>query len=62
MSKEEIKQEISKELDSFSENALQDLLSFLKKLHSREKLSLLSGGHLEQLLNEDRELLQRLAQ
>jgi len=62
MSKEEIKQEISRELDSFSENALQDLLSFLKKLHSKEKLSLLSGDHLKRLLAEDKELLQRLAQ
>jgi hypothetical protein len=62
MSKEEIKQEISKELDSFSENALQDLLSFLKKLHSGEKLSLFSGDHLKMLLAEDKELLQRLAQ
>jgi hypothetical protein len=62
MSKEEIKQEISRELDSFSENALQDLLSFLKKLHTREKLSLLSGDRLKTLLADDKELLQRLAQ
>jgi hypothetical protein len=62
MSKEEIKQEISKELDSFSENALQDLLSFLRKAHSQERISLLSGGHLERLLSEDKDLLQRLAQ
>ena len=62
MSKEEIKQEISKELDSLSENALQDLLGFLKKLHSREGWSLFSGDQLSRLLAEDKDLLQRLAQ
>ncbi len=62
MSKEEIKQEINKTLDNFSENALQDLLSFLKQFHSQPSLSLFSGDHLKRLLAEDKELLERLAQ
>lgn len=62
MSKEEIKQEISKTLDQFSEPALQGLLSFLKQFHSQQSVSLFSGDHFKRLLAEDKELLQRLAQ
>jgi hypothetical protein len=62
MSKEEIKQEITKALDQFSEQALQDLLSFLKQFHSQPSISLFSGNHFKRLLTEDKELLERLAQ
>ncbi|RYY27233.1 MAG: hypothetical protein EOO04_09775 [Chitinophagaceae bacterium] len=62
MSKEEIKQEIARTLDQFSESALMDLLSFLKQLPSSHTQSLFSGDHLERLLREDKELLEKLAQ
>lgn len=62
MSKEEIKQEITKTLDQFSEQALQDLLSFLKQFHATKSISLFSGDHFKRLLAEDKELLERLAQ
>ena len=62
MSKEEIKLEITKALDQFSESALMDLLSFLKQFPSSHDQSLFSGDHLERLLNEDKELLEKLAQ
>ncbi|GAO45360.1 hypothetical protein [Flavihumibacter petaseus] len=62
MSKEDIKQEIYRELDSFSENTLQDVLTYLRNLRPQEHISLFSGDHLNKLLSEDRELLQRLAQ
>jgi hypothetical protein len=62
MSKEEIKQEITKALDQFSERALQDLLSFLKQFYSQQSISLFSGDHFKRLLTEDKELLERLAQ
>ena len=62
MSKEELKQEITKTLDQFSESALMDLLSFLKQVPSNATQSLFSGDHLQRLLVEDKELLERLAQ
>jgi type III secretory pathway component EscR len=62
MSKEEIKQEIARTLDQFSEKALQDLLSFLKQFHDQPSVSLFSGDHFKKLLTEDKELLERLAQ
>ena len=62
MSKDEIKQEISRTLDQFSEKALADLLSFLKQFEDKSSLSLFSGDHFERLLKEDKDLLQRLAQ
>jgi hypothetical protein len=62
MSKEEIKQEITKTLDQFSESALMDLLSFLKQFRSSHTQSLFSGDHFERLLAEDKKLLEKLAQ
>jgi len=62
MSKEEIKQEIIRNLDQFSEKALEDLLAFLKHLQAPESVSLFSGDHFKRLLTEDKELLERLAQ
>jgi hypothetical protein len=62
MSKEEIKQEINKALDQFSDKALNDLLSFLKGFQNQHAISLLSGENLKKVLAEDRDLLQRLAQ
>jgi hypothetical protein len=62
MSKEEINQEITKELDQFSEMALMNFLSFLKQFPSKQTQSIFSGDHLERLLIEDKELLERLAQ
>jgi hypothetical protein len=62
MSKEELKQEITKTLDQFSESALMDLLSFLKQVPSSTTVSLFSGDHFQRLLVEDKELLERLAQ
>ncbi len=62
MSKEEIKEEITKTLDQFSESALIDLLSFLKQFQSSPNQSLFSSDHFQRLLVEDKELLERLAQ
>ena len=61
MSKEEIKLEINKTLDHFSEKVLQDLLSFLKQFQTNQSISLFSGDHFKRLLTEDKELLERLA-
>ncbi len=62
MSKEEIKEEINKVLDHFSDKALGELLSFLKELDEKNKRSFYSEAVLHQILAEDKELLYKLAQ
>jgi hypothetical protein len=62
MSTNEIKNEINKVLDRFSDKALQDLLSFLKSVESKDSISLLEGENFNRILSEDKELLARLAQ
>lgn len=62
MSKEEIKEEINKVLDHFSDKALAELLSFLKELDEKNMGSFYSEVVLHQILAEDKELLYKLAQ
>ena len=62
MSKEEIKYEINKVLDLLPDKALEELLSFLKNVENRSNNSLLDDARLKQILTEDKELLQKLAQ
>lgn len=59
MSKEAIKFEISKVLDQFSDQALEELLSFLKDLDSKDAKN---NQTLTKILLEDKELLIKLAQ
>lgn len=61
MNTEEIKLEIQKSLDKVPDSVLQDVLNFLKffEKQSAEKLTL--AIHLNTILKEDRELLERLA-
>jgi len=59
MSKDEIKFEINKVLDLLPDKALEDLLSFLKNIENRSS-DLFIDFH--RILNEDKELLQKLAQ
>jgi hypothetical protein len=61
MSKEEIKQEISKVLDQFSDKALSELLAFLKELDSKGKSNSSSTPLIYKILLEDKELLAKLA-
>jgi hypothetical protein len=62
MSKEEIKFEIGKVLDQFSDKALTELLSFLKELDSRNGVETSINSSLNKILAEDKELLAKLAQ
>ncbi|MEP7228610.1 MAG: hypothetical protein ABI691_00080 [Ginsengibacter sp.] len=62
MSKEEIKYEISKVLDHFSDKALSELLSFLKKLDKKRESDNSFTSLLYQIISEDKELLTKLAQ
>lgn len=62
MSKEEIKYEIVKVLDQFSDKALAELLAFLKELDSRNRVDSIINSSLNKILAEDKELLAKLAQ
>ncbi|MEI8073207.1 MAG: hypothetical protein WCH78_00550 [Bacteroidota bacterium] len=62
MSKEEIKYEIGKVLDQFSDKALTELLSFLKELDSCNVVETSINSSLNKILAEDKELLAKLAQ
>jgi hypothetical protein len=62
MSKEEIKYEISKVLDHFSDKALAELLAFLKELDTRKESTIPPNSSLNKILSEDKELLAKLAQ
>ncbi|MGZ5255857.1 MAG: hypothetical protein ACXWCT_15720 [Flavitalea sp.] len=62
MSKDEIKYEINKVLDGLSNDALQELLLFLKQLEDKQILYKLDAGKLNSILAEDEELLKKLAQ
>ena len=61
MSKEEIKHEINKVLDQFSDKALENLLTFLKQLESTNNAALQSSNDLQKILSEDHQLLEKLA-
>ena len=61
MSKKEIKEEINKVLDQFSDKALEELLTFLKQLESTNSAALLNSHDLQKILTEDYQLLQKLA-
>ena len=62
MSKEEIKYEISKVLDHFSDKALAELLAFLKELDTKKESTTSANSSLNRILSEDKELLAKLAQ
>ena len=61
MSTNEIKDEINKVLDHFSEKALSELLKFLKELDLKNNGDSLNAL-LNKILREDKDLLAKLAQ
>ena len=61
MSKDEIKNEINKVLDHLPNRTLEDILSFLKNLTGSQSISLFDRDKLEKILNEDKDLLAKLA-
>lgn len=60
MSKDQIKSEINKVLDHFSDKGLEEILNLLKKLDSQ--LPANNSSLLQKILKEDSHLLERLAQ
>jgi hypothetical protein len=62
MTKTEIKIEIQKVLDNVPENVLQDILDLLKGLQNQPPHKLEITHSLRQIIAEDKELLEKLAQ
>jgi hypothetical protein len=62
MSNEELKKEIVKVLEAVPDEMLEDILEYLRFLigTARDKIDMASN--LRQIINEDKELLQKLAQ
>ncbi|HRO48469.1 hypothetical protein [Agriterribacter sp.] len=61
MSKDEIKYEITKVLDRFSDKALEDILAFLKSVEDKHRTAIFNSDILQKILSEDKDLLQKLA-
>jgi hypothetical protein len=61
MSRDELKEEISKVLETVPDEILEDVLDYLKLLISNPKEKLAMTTRLRQIINEDEELLQKLA-
>ena len=62
MTKTQIQSEIQKVLDSVPENVLQDVLDFLKELQDQPADKVRLTNNLRQILAEDKDLLEKLAQ
>lgn len=62
MTKTQLKTEIQKVIDNVPESILQDVLDFLKELQSQPSDKVKLTNHLRQILTEDKELLEKLAQ
>ena len=61
MSKDEIKVEIIQVLDTLSDKALQELLVFLKQINPKNGSSIFNISAINQILEEDKDLLEKLA-
>jgi hypothetical protein len=62
MDTKDIKVEINKIIDNIPERVLADVLEYLKEVQGQSKESMELSKNLRKIINEDRDLLQRLAQ
>ncbi len=62
MTSQQLKSEIQKTLDRIPENVLQDILNYLKLLQHKTSDQLQLSQQMKQILAEDKELLEKLAQ
>ncbi len=62
MIKSQIQSEIKKVLESLPENVLQDVLDFLKELQNQQADKISLTNNLREILFEDKDLLDKLAQ
>ena len=61
MSTKELKEEINKVLSDAPDEILESVLDYLKGLLARSKSDAILSNHLNKILQEDKELLERLA-
>lgn len=61
MTTSEIKSEINKVLDAVPENVLIDILNYLQVLKTQSGDQITLSQNMRKILNEDRELLEKLA-
>ena len=61
MSRDELKEEIAKVLETVPEDILEDVLDYLKLLITNPKEKLRMTTKLRQIINEDEELLHKLS-
>jgi len=62
MATKELKEKISKVLDNMSDDILEDVLKYLKSLTNKSRSDILLSQNLGRILEEDKNLLERLAQ
>ena len=62
MASNELKKEIAKVLDTIPDEMLEDVLSYLKLIIKNPKEKIQLTSNIRQIIDEDKELLQRLAQ
>ncbi len=62
MTSKQIKSEINEVLDKVSDTALKDILEYLKDISNMSQNQIDLSRNLRQILNEDSDLLKRLAQ
>ncbi len=62
MSRDEVKTAINELLENTSEQVLQEVFDYLKLVHGKSNESIVLSQNLRTILDEDKELLTRLAQ
>ncbi len=62
MSRDELKEELDKVLESLPDELLEDLLDYIKVLIANPSNNIQLTSNLREIINEDKGLLQRLAQ
>jgi restriction endonuclease Mrr len=62
MSTKELKERINKVLDSIPDEVLEEVLKYLKSLTNKSKDNIVLSQNLKRILEEDKNLLERLAQ
>ncbi len=62
MSNKDLKQEINNVLDSIPEDILEDVLNYLRVISNKSKSTIKMSQNLSKILDEDKNLLERLAQ
>jgi hypothetical protein len=62
MSRDELKEELDKVLESLPDELLEDVLDYIKVLIANPSNNIQLTSNLREIINEDKGLLQRLAQ